>query len=171
MTSELRVDKIIPVDGVPTGGGGGIVQVLHTSKKTLQNFNSTVPNFTDIGNLSLSITPKFNTSKILLSYNIYVSADNSVAFFRILRGSTFIEGPSGTPATNGRSAHSINYINSATMQVSSATILDSPATTNTLTYKIQAATHDGSTIQINSWRSNTADYYGVSTFTAMEVSA
>ena len=27
MSSELRVDKIVPVDGVPTGGGGGIVQV------------------------------------------------------------------------------------------------------------------------------------------------
>ena len=103
MSSELRVDKIVPVDGVPSGGGGGIVQVLHTNKKTLQNFNSTVPSFTDISNLSLSITPKFNTSKILLSYNIYVSADNSVAFFRILRGSTFIEGPSGTPAPRLRS--------------------------------------------------------------------
>ena len=27
MSSELRVDKIVPVDGVPTGGGGGIVQI------------------------------------------------------------------------------------------------------------------------------------------------
>ena len=27
MSSELRVDKIIPTAGVPTGGGGGVVQV------------------------------------------------------------------------------------------------------------------------------------------------
>ena len=27
MSSQLRVDKILPVDGAPTGGGGGIVQV------------------------------------------------------------------------------------------------------------------------------------------------
>ena len=27
MASQLRVDSIVPVDGVPTGGGGGIVQV------------------------------------------------------------------------------------------------------------------------------------------------
>ena len=33
MTSELRVDKIVPVDGVPTGGGGGIIQVVQTIKK------------------------------------------------------------------------------------------------------------------------------------------
>ncbi len=31
MASHLRVDKIEPVNGVPTGGGGGIVQVLQGS--------------------------------------------------------------------------------------------------------------------------------------------
>ena len=25
MSSELRVDKIVPVDGIPTGGGGGTI--------------------------------------------------------------------------------------------------------------------------------------------------
>ena len=33
MASELRVDKIVPTDGVPTGGGGGIIQV----KQSLYN--------------------------------------------------------------------------------------------------------------------------------------
>ena len=28
MSSELRVDKIVPTNGVPTGGGGGIIQVV-----------------------------------------------------------------------------------------------------------------------------------------------
>ena len=28
MASELRVDKIIPTTGVPTGGGGGIVKLF-----------------------------------------------------------------------------------------------------------------------------------------------
>ena len=32
MTSQLRVDKILPVDGAPTSGGGGIIQVVHASK-------------------------------------------------------------------------------------------------------------------------------------------
>ena len=31
MTSQLRVDKIVPVDGVPSGGGGGIIQILQGS--------------------------------------------------------------------------------------------------------------------------------------------
>ena len=33
MSSQLRVDKILPVDGAPTGGGGGIIQVVQTIKK------------------------------------------------------------------------------------------------------------------------------------------
>ena len=33
MASQLRVDKILPVDGAPTGGGGGIIQVVQTQKK------------------------------------------------------------------------------------------------------------------------------------------
>ena len=34
MASELRVDKIVPVDGVPSGGGGGVIQVVFGSTTT-----------------------------------------------------------------------------------------------------------------------------------------
>ena len=37
MASELRVDKIIPTAGVPTGGGGGIVQTVQTVKTDALN--------------------------------------------------------------------------------------------------------------------------------------
>ena len=33
MASKLRVDSILPVDGAPTNGGGGIIQVIQTIKK------------------------------------------------------------------------------------------------------------------------------------------
>ncbi len=32
MASELRVDKIVPTTGAPTGGGGGIVQMAYAQK-------------------------------------------------------------------------------------------------------------------------------------------
>ena len=37
MSSQLRVDKILPVDGAPTGGGGGIIQVVTSSTQTGQS--------------------------------------------------------------------------------------------------------------------------------------
>ena len=35
MASKLRVDSILPVDGAPTSGGGGIIQVVSTTLTTL----------------------------------------------------------------------------------------------------------------------------------------
>ena len=66
MSSQLRVDKILPVDGAPTDGGGGIIQVVHATatSETTQGFSS--DNFVDTG-LSATITPKFTTSKILIT--------------------------------------------------------------------------------------------------------
>ena len=64
MSSELRVDKIIPTGGVPTGGGGGIIQVVSAYKG--DNFSTSSTTFVDITGLSATITPKFSTSKILV---------------------------------------------------------------------------------------------------------
>ena len=67
MASQLRVDKILPVDGAPTNGGGGIIQVKQTVKTdTFSTLNET---FADVTGLSVSITPKFSTSKIMVSYS------------------------------------------------------------------------------------------------------
>ena len=99
MSSQLRVDKIIPVDGVPTGGGGGIIQVVQTIKKDQFTTANNTSNYTDITGLSATITPKFNTSKIMVECHIYNSNSNAVNFFRVLRGSTFIEQPSGTSSS------------------------------------------------------------------------
>ena len=63
MASELRVDKIIPYDGVPSGGGGGIIQVKMGTLTSV--FTTTSSSMVDTG-LSVSITPKFSTSKVLV---------------------------------------------------------------------------------------------------------
>ena len=61
MASELRVDKIVPVDGVPTGGGGGIVQI------TVGRINSEIADTTSgsfmASGLIVSMTPRFSSSK------------------------------------------------------------------------------------------------------------
>ena len=42
MASKLRVDSILPVDGAPSGGGGGIIQVVQTIKKDQFTTSSSV---------------------------------------------------------------------------------------------------------------------------------
>ena len=68
MASELRVDKIIQTAGVPTGGGGGIVQtIIGTDNREQINF--TTDSETTL--MTATITPKFATSKILIHSNFF----------------------------------------------------------------------------------------------------
>ena len=85
MSSELRVDKIIPVDGVPTGGGGGIIQVVEVGHSTMHAITATSPQQVFSG----SITPKFSTSKIKLELNIFVTHENYYSgYIGIFKGSS-----------------------------------------------------------------------------------
>ena len=170
MSSQLRVDKILPVDGAPTGGGGGIIQVVQTIKKDQFTTANNTSNYTDITGLSATITPKFNTSKIMVECHIYNSNSNAVNFFRVLRGSTFIEQPSGTSSSGaGFNAHGFAYFDHSFQDTTVIKILDSPATTSSTTYKVQMAV-TGATGTINKFY-NTSNYYGISTIQLYEVSA
>ena len=75
MSSELRVDKIIPTTGVPTGGGGGVIQIVevgHTNEHTITQTNASSPQQI----FSATITPKFSTSKIRIELNIFAYHEN-----------------------------------------------------------------------------------------------
>ena len=65
MTSELRVDRIVPTTGVPTGGGGGIIQIVQTVKSDTESLTSSETE-TLIPGMEATITPKFLSSKILV---------------------------------------------------------------------------------------------------------
>ena len=70
MASQLRVDKIVPVDGAPSGGGGGIIQIKQTVKTDLFS-TSTTGDTIDVTGVSVTITPKFSTSKIFVMVSGY----------------------------------------------------------------------------------------------------
>ena len=139
MASQLRVDKIVPVDGVPSGGGGGIVQVKSVSKTDTFSSNST--SYTDVTGLSVSITPKFSTSKILVMMHVQIGHDSNVAgFLRLMRDSTAIA--VGTDTSN-RIASTVAMADDPTddeINSTSMTFLDSPSTTSSTTYKVQMNT-------------------------------
>ena len=162
MASELRVDKIIPVDGVPTGGGGGIVQVkqLKLTNADVGGFflTTTSSSFTQTNtSFSLSITPKFNTSKIYISVITfgYLTTTN-YAYTTIYRDSTNIGGSDRGLSEESGKSHQWSTV--------AINFLDSPATTSAVTYKIYSRCNGG-TFYLG------GDNDVTNTITLMEVSA
>ena len=171
--SELRTNRIVPRDGLTsgTGIGGGIIQIKQTIKKDQFTSGQAVGSgYTDLTGLNVTITPTRSDSKILIECSIYNSNANAVNFFRILRGNTFIEQPSGTSSSGANyNAHGFAYYNCNNWQDTTVIkILDSPATTSATTYKVQCAVTSG-VCTVNKFY-GTSNYYGISTITAMEVS-
>tara|TARA_B100001989_G_scaffold85038_1_gene59049 strand:+ start:731 stop:1231 length:501 start_codon:yes stop_codon:yes gene_type:complete len=135
MSSELRVDKIIPTSGVPSGGGGGVIQMVFGS--TTSEVTVTSGANTDTG-ITATITPKFSTSKIMVitsvQWELYREATEVSGSFELLRGSTVISDHDdcvhAEAGTTGQSR--IIFEGGYTIQV-----LDSPNTTSATTYKLQ----------------------------------
>jgi hypothetical protein len=108
---------------------GKVLQVVNGQYST-QTGNST-NTFADTG-LTLSITPKFTTSKILVCVTIAgLYKDNSTIIeLKLLRSATAISNMdmyaaiTASAASNGVASSSLDY-------------LDSPATTSSTTYKVQ----------------------------------
>ncbi len=149
MASQLRVDKIVPIDGAPTSGGGGIVQIVYGEKSG--EVTSTLTTFVDTG-LEATITPKFTTSKILVvidqPYHMSRSTDKCSGGFKVLRGATEIATPNGTGASGGTSPYacSFDFTNATAASIIDRWTwirLDSPSTTSATTYKVQMACQTG----------------------------
>ena len=171
MSSELRVDKIIPTAGVPTGGGGGVIQVLSTTKTDFASQSLTGSgNFFDITGMTVSITPKFSTSKIFVMATVAVACNNANRnnFIQLRRDSTDI-----AKGTEGGSVNA-SFYHKTRDNFSPANIniqhLDSPATTSAVTYKVRWSGENNTTYYLNRNASNTNEGM-VSTITVMEVSA
>ena len=163
--STLKVNSIIPVSGVPTGGGGGIIQTVQATKTDVQSTTST--SYVDITGLSVNITPTSSSSKILLTGLVVIHHSLYTAFLRILRDSTELGKPSGS-----NSAYIVYNHNDNSNQSRTINFLDSPNTTSQVTYKMQFKRDGGSTLYINAHTTGTtSDYISTSVLTAQEVSA
>ena len=181
MTSELRVDKIIPTSGVPTGGGGGIVQIQQTLKT--DSFTTNSQNLVDITGMSVSITPKFSTSKILVEVHLNFSGDdNMYGQVRLVRdpGDQTIGASTAVTGNQRIGTFGVSTPNGANgqykMYSAGCKILDSPASTSALTYKLQVASTNtgGNDFNLNRPPNNDNAQYiigGSSTITVTEVSA
>ena len=147
--SELRTNRIVPIDGLKSGASGGIIQIVSQTSSSQATSQSTSWSTTG---LEATITPKFSTSKILVvidqPYHMSRSAETCSGGFKVLRGDTEIATPNGTGSSGGTSPYSCSYEFGGASSASivdrwSFMILDSPSTTSATTYKVQMACQTG----------------------------
>jgi hypothetical protein len=148
---------------------GTTLQAVSTSKT--DSFTTTSQSYVDL--MTLNITPLRSSSRILLIYHINGSTAGDImhGYLSLIRNSTEIF--KGDSASNRRGGTSV--INIATQQQMTFSIayIDSPSTTSTITYKVQALSSNGNTLFINRSARDTDllayDGRTVSSFTALEI--
>ena len=184
--STLKVNKIIPTAGVPTGGGGGIIQVVNTRVTATSSLSAASDFSAVITSLNTSITPLFSTSKILVSMYMMGEGDDNDSNYRCRVTRDISGGTSGTrlggldaSSRNGifqnpTEGHDSGNTNVTMTYVQFSNYLDSPNTTSACTYKLIIQNASGQTWYVNRTKrdSDTAnDERGHSYVTLMEVSA
>ena len=172
--SILKVDTI---NEKTTGNGvaipGHVIQMVNTSWSTQTVITAT--SYTAVTGGSLTITPKFSTSKILVmvSLSTKVNDPNTVyanGALQILRGSTNISGSVPTDGTGsfeigfyagGISGFELNhrYANN---------VIDSPSTTSATTYSVKGKSY-GSAGGIVTVNASGAGGSGTSSLILMEI--
>jgi len=177
--SELRTNRIVPRDGLPSGSAGGIIQVRQ--KVITDTYSESVPpgNSGPYGNIvnSETITPTRSDSKILIMMNLNVGASNdgnlSVTLHRngsVISGAVGANPGSRTPVT------ATEFTSSTSRQVQmNVTYLDSPASTSAQTYgfKFSVAENGNMTCYLNRDNNFGGTYHTqkpISTITLMELS-
>tara|TARA_B100000424_G_scaffold204014_1_gene161111 strand:+ start:171 stop:701 length:531 start_codon:yes stop_codon:yes gene_type:complete len=143
--SQLKVNSIVPVGGLPAGASaGGIIQTVTASTTTSvsQSYSSEgsfQTTITDTG-LSASITPSSNSSKILVmvrqqyAFGYDSDSDLQVHYNFVVRNSsnTILHGAIGYGSEGAMRYKSLK----AFYQYYTTTFVHSPSTTSSYTYKL-----------------------------------
>ena len=110
---------------------GLILQVQSAVLLASSQYSNTSTSYTDI--VSVTITPKFSSSKILfqLSGDAGASGDNTAILLKVVRN---INGGSFSAIGGGGFSYENNNYNACSLAV-----MDSPSTTNACIYKLQGA--------------------------------
>jgi hypothetical protein len=123
---------------------GHIIQVKQIVKTDY--FNSQSTSFVDINGLSISITPNFNTSKILVMWSVATSGNShfDLRLARLLDSletAPYIGNQLGSNRTRSTHHHytTTSYNTTYDTYSDNGQFLDSPNTTNSVTYKMQCA--------------------------------
>ena len=143
--SELRTNRIVPRDGLPSGSYGGIIQVKYANyTASSQNFETTT--YTDVTGVSVTISPTRADSAILimLSFNGNNGSSGRLRY-QIVR-------------TVGGSDTTLFMVQEALVDYGGSNIhvqglgnnfVDTPSSTSAVTYKLQVSSHNGGAVAVN----------------------
>ena len=154
---------------------GSVLQVVSTTKTDTFSTTSTTP--VDVTGLSVSITPSSATSKIFVTGSVCygTSTANYLMGFLLVRNSTSICIADAAGSRSRWTFGSQGFTAPDTSAFSPINFLDSPATTSSTTYKIQAQAESPQTLWINRGAESDGDTAltgrFTSTITVMEIAA
>ena len=173
--SQLKVNSIVPVGGLPSGAtAGGIIQTVQTVKTDTTSYSS-ASTFADITGITVTITPTTNSAKILIIPDLALGGSdmsNYHLIWRLLRGSTAVgvsTSASVAALTGTGGMHRGANGGNAYFFGCSKIFIDSPATTSATTYKCQWSAADSSGTLFLNRRGSNDTAGGISTITAFEL--
>lgn len=149
---------------------GSVLQVQSTTVTAI-TANTTSATFNDITGLTVSITPKSTSSKIMVMVNMSVGANGSAddTFYNLVRDSTNLAQSVGA-TSNATLTYRFAYDGAGNQSFQIVTLstnyLDSPSSTSALTYKMQWRTRVGQIFLNRRTDTNTG---ATSTITVMEI--
>ena len=160
----------------PKIGNGGIIQVKQTIKTNAWSDNDT--SYVDITGLNVTIQPTTNSNKILIRFCVHMG--HNAATQHVLQLVRLVSGGSDVPINPATyfDATAMFYGSAASgaeagweRNILSYEWLDSPTTTDSITYRLRTKVFDASATQYVNRPHSTSDLTGSSTITAMEVVA
>ena len=171
-TTSIGSSGVTFPDSSVQAAASKLLQVVQTTLTS--TFSSTSSTYVDVTGMSVSITPKFSTSKILVRVDMSGSAV-SLSVFQLVRNSTAIAlgDASGSHTQSTTSCLQYSGVNGDRGFYGGFQWLDSPATTSATTYKLQGYADTGQW-NLNRTASDANSNYGprsVSTITVMEIAA
>ena len=173
MGSTLTVDNIVGATTAATVKlpAGCILQTLSTTKT--DTFSANSAQIQAVTGLSVAITPKFSTSKVLIMADVSASViDSGRGYLGLYKnGSVLVQGDAA--GSRVRAVAQLSGDDSGEALSSTVNFLDSPNTTSSTTYQIYLI-GEGSSTQVHVNRSHSdGNAVGrgrfISTITAMEI--
>ena len=175
ITPPLSADQVLTYTGAvwentPLPEFGRVRQVQSTTLATAFSTADYLLNgYGDVTGVSVNITPTFNTSKVLVTVTgqMAISDATQHVFLKLVRNITPINQSTGAITEN--STHFFKTTDSGNTIPFSISFLDEPSTTDTVTYKLQAAIENSGRILFFNRALGSDDFRGTTTITAMEV--